>query len=357
MNRCIVYSSTVATSLPPPALAAFIDRVRAKNRAINVTGRLLYDGERFIQVIEGRKATVGSLFEAIAADPRHRDVIRLIDRDVELPSYRDWDCLTPASDQRERAAFLGALHGRAQRRELPWQLARESFAELSSTRIGAFLLEKLRVRPTQARANETLDKLFDAAEETIRTEGLKEFTLDATARQARVSITAAYRYFTNTDAFLRAVTRRRQVIGVQAALEEFATKNFGSAREIAEWLVENMAVRTLRSQRLYPRIFMQLYRNHHDVFYEGITAFAEAVDAAMRRSGIPCEHIGVDRLVLAISGLAGATKAAFLRDPELMMEPRIQAALVGGLLGTMEATPQAAWPEALGVEEMKNYTF
>lgn len=349
MNRCIVYVSTAIGDMPPPLLADFVERVRAKNRAMNVTGRLLYDGERFIQVIEGRKATVGSLFEDIAADPRHRDVIRLVDRDVELPSYRDWDCLTPTSDEGERAAFLAALQRRAPRPALHWQLARESFADIASTRIGAFLLEKLRVRPTQARAGETLDRLFAAAEETIRTEGLKAFTLDATARHASVSITAAYRYFTNTDAFLRAVTRRRQVIGVQMALDEFATRDFGSAREIAEWLVENMAVRTLRAQRLYPRIFMQLYRNHHDVFYEGITAFAEAVDAAMRRGGIPCAHIGVERLVMAISGLAGATKAAFLRDPELIMEPRIQAALVGGLLGMMNAAMPAS-------EEVKNST-
>ncbi len=47
---------------------------RTRNLACGITGALLFDGERFCQLIEGAEAEVQSLMQRIAHDPRHTGV-------------------------------------------------------------------------------------------------------------------------------------------------------------------------------------------------------------------------------------------------------------------------------------------
>ena len=60
---------------------------------------LLYDGVRFLQVIEGPEDAVAVAFERISADPRHIAVVVLRDRTVDYRSFGGWAMLCRAPDQ------------------------------------------------------------------------------------------------------------------------------------------------------------------------------------------------------------------------------------------------------------------
>lgn len=63
---------------------------RRNNDAAGVTGLLYTDGVRFLQVLEGDRATVTTTFERIKADPRHHAVVVLSDREVSDREFGKW---------------------------------------------------------------------------------------------------------------------------------------------------------------------------------------------------------------------------------------------------------------------------
>jgi hypothetical protein len=62
-----------------------------RNRSLGVTGMLMSSGGIFYQVLEGPTDTVDRLFQKIAADPRHKDVLVLSTHeefeDRQFPSW------------------------------------------------------------------------------------------------------------------------------------------------------------------------------------------------------------------------------------------------------------------------------
>ena len=63
---------------------------RRRNLRLGITGLLLYDAEHFFQLIEGEDAVVDTLFRAIAADTRHRDVRVLSEGPIARRSFAAW---------------------------------------------------------------------------------------------------------------------------------------------------------------------------------------------------------------------------------------------------------------------------
>ncbi len=70
----LCYASHSIPGLDQRRLRSLIQRARAANMAAGITGCLVFDGRRFLQVIEGRPEAVTALFERIEADPRHERV-------------------------------------------------------------------------------------------------------------------------------------------------------------------------------------------------------------------------------------------------------------------------------------------
>jgi hypothetical protein len=63
---------------------------RAKNARLGVSGMLLYVAPSFFQILEGERAVVESLYDTIARDQRHGDVLKLIEEPIEKRSFADW---------------------------------------------------------------------------------------------------------------------------------------------------------------------------------------------------------------------------------------------------------------------------
>ena len=60
------------------------------NAALFVTGLLLFDGQRYIQILEGDSTNVDSLFEVISQDSRHHDLELLHKGQVKGRSFENW---------------------------------------------------------------------------------------------------------------------------------------------------------------------------------------------------------------------------------------------------------------------------
>ena len=91
MEHCIVYFSNSVKPLGENDLLTILTDSRRNNRAARVTGILLYVHGRIIQVLEGEKDTIETLYQRIRADKRHTNVTRVLDRPISQRLFSDWE--------------------------------------------------------------------------------------------------------------------------------------------------------------------------------------------------------------------------------------------------------------------------
>ena len=73
----LMYASRAADSVDQDELLAILKQSKAGNATAGITGVLCFSGGIFLQVLEGGRMPVNALYNRIAADPRHRDVVLL----------------------------------------------------------------------------------------------------------------------------------------------------------------------------------------------------------------------------------------------------------------------------------------
>ena len=86
----LMYASRAAESLKPEAVGAILKKSTVNNPALGVTGVLCFSGAVFLQVLEGGRAQVSRLYNRIAQDPRHTDVVLLSYEEIEERSFAGW---------------------------------------------------------------------------------------------------------------------------------------------------------------------------------------------------------------------------------------------------------------------------
>jgi len=110
--QCLLYMSTASREMAPDELDAMLQRARARNGSMGITGALLHYGGRFVQVLEGEATAVEQCFERISKDDRHGAVTRIHSGPVDLPSFPDWSMryvVNAGAPDRAVAAFLDEL--------------------------------------------------------------------------------------------------------------------------------------------------------------------------------------------------------------------------------------------------------
>lgn len=70
----LLYVSRLAPACTWEVVKEIVAAARRNNPSFGVTGALLFDGERFCQLIEGDEPAVRRLMDNIARDPRHTDL-------------------------------------------------------------------------------------------------------------------------------------------------------------------------------------------------------------------------------------------------------------------------------------------
>jgi hypothetical protein len=87
----IIYRSTTPRHLDTEALMRILTRSREFNTRYGITGCLLYDGQTFLQLLEGPKDVVSILYErVIIPDPKHRDCELVAERQAPKRIFDQW---------------------------------------------------------------------------------------------------------------------------------------------------------------------------------------------------------------------------------------------------------------------------
>lgn len=92
MRYAISYVSNANPSVSLNDVQDLMLNICEFNNAHDITGLLLFSGNQFFQFLEGEKGKIMDLFTKIETDPRHHNVIKLIEKKVFIRSYSGYMC-------------------------------------------------------------------------------------------------------------------------------------------------------------------------------------------------------------------------------------------------------------------------
>lgn len=73
-----------------PNVARILMASRSNNTKNDIVGGLYYGDDRFFQYLEGEEGAVRALYDRIAGDSRHRNVITLLEEPLEARTFANW---------------------------------------------------------------------------------------------------------------------------------------------------------------------------------------------------------------------------------------------------------------------------
>ena len=86
-----LYASRLVPGQALTVVGTLLTQAREHNRQLGLTGALLFDGEQFLQLLEGPGEVVDALARRIEADPRHTGVeVFLHAGDARPPLFGRW---------------------------------------------------------------------------------------------------------------------------------------------------------------------------------------------------------------------------------------------------------------------------
>jgi hypothetical protein len=88
--KTLTYTSRARLDLTERDLGDIHETARHLNALDGVTGLLLFDGARFLQIIEGAEGAIDNLVERLRRDARHSAFEVRDERFVERRSFADW---------------------------------------------------------------------------------------------------------------------------------------------------------------------------------------------------------------------------------------------------------------------------
>ena len=88
--KTLTYTSRARLDLRDEEVAAIHQTARHLNALDGISGLLLFDGSRFLQIVEGAEDAVDNLVERLRMDPRHSAFEVRDERYVERRSFPDW---------------------------------------------------------------------------------------------------------------------------------------------------------------------------------------------------------------------------------------------------------------------------
>lgn len=86
----LIYRSRATPLLRRGDMPAFVRAIAAANERQGITGALIFDGEYFLQVLEGRRRQLDALLTVLKHDPRHEAVVVLRMDAIKQRAFPDW---------------------------------------------------------------------------------------------------------------------------------------------------------------------------------------------------------------------------------------------------------------------------
>ena len=109
--RRLLYVSDLAPAMPSTVVGQILRQSRERNHRLQLSGALLFDGERFCQLLEGDPDTAQALMRRIAQDARHCHVHLLLDKLDEAPRLMTQWCCGYADHEAFDAIRIAAVAG------------------------------------------------------------------------------------------------------------------------------------------------------------------------------------------------------------------------------------------------------
>ncbi len=109
MTFSLVYVSKAAAGITRQDLLDLMITSRTANAAADITGLLLYSDRSFLQLLEGPRDAVESLYAAIVRDQRHDDVTLVRAREQRDREFPDWSMAFGPVDPRPVEVTTGAV--------------------------------------------------------------------------------------------------------------------------------------------------------------------------------------------------------------------------------------------------------
>ena len=89
------------------SLFLLLSEAREKNLAHDITGLLLYDSGKFIQVIEGAKADIDILYDNISRDSRIKNIRLMVYKEIESRNFEHWHMGFVSALEQEKRNIIG----------------------------------------------------------------------------------------------------------------------------------------------------------------------------------------------------------------------------------------------------------
>ena len=86
----LIYTSTAEPEVDEVELYDILNRSVKNNKELDITGMLVYHDGSFIQLLEGDRERVHSIYRKIKNDARHRNVIKLSSGEHEDRCFPNW---------------------------------------------------------------------------------------------------------------------------------------------------------------------------------------------------------------------------------------------------------------------------
>ncbi len=107
----IMYISSATNAVSATQCATIAQAAAERNSSQDVTGLLLFNGKRFLQVLEGPRDNVEKIYDRIGRDGRHRALVMLRKQEVAEREFGEWgmaydDPVQPSASLRHKVAAL-----------------------------------------------------------------------------------------------------------------------------------------------------------------------------------------------------------------------------------------------------------
>lgn len=89
----LVYFSTAKLDLKPQDLTDILDTATRINAERSITGVLLYNGLNFLQLLEGSRTDVETVFSRIMIDRRHSNIVTVLTEPASARLFPDWSMM------------------------------------------------------------------------------------------------------------------------------------------------------------------------------------------------------------------------------------------------------------------------
>jgi hypothetical protein len=86
----LLYASKAVDDVSQEELLGILSQSKANNPERGITGVLCSSGRIFLQLLEGGRMQVNALYNRIAADPRHSDVVILSYTEISERKFAGW---------------------------------------------------------------------------------------------------------------------------------------------------------------------------------------------------------------------------------------------------------------------------